>query len=605
MTWEVIFVFALLGAAVVSFAREKIPADLTSLSVFALLALAAALFPTSSLPPISSLLEVFANPAPLTVAAMFILSAALERCGVIASLTVLLEKTTRFGYRRFLLLLIIPVALVSAFVNNTPVVVILLPVVLGLAKNLKVPASKVLIPLSYASIFGGTCTLMGTSTNILGSSLLQAEGYEPFGMFEFSIVALPIALIGTAYLTLFGKWLLPDRETLGSLLPDDARREYLAEAFVRGDSPLVGKKVKDTRILSMTGSRLVEIIRLGTPVPGNLHETTLRGGDRVVLSCRPSGIAEAREFEGIILTAEKDADLEPISARQASIVEAMVAPNSPSAGRTIDEINLRQRFRTLILAVHREGRNLRGELKSIIIQPGDTLLLLGPDESLNALRKSGDLLLLDQPAVPADTRRRKAPIAISVLAGVVALATFNITPIAVATIVGVAILFITGCLKPQEGYRSIEWTILVLIYGMLGLGEAMQATGASGLIAEFAGSTVESLASPQWQPVVLLIVVYAISSIFTEFLSNNATVVLMVPLSITMAIAAGLDPRPFTIACCIGSSASFATPIGYQTNTLIYGVGAYRFTDFLKIGLPLNIIYGIGTILLVTLFWEF
>ncbi len=605
MTWEVVFVFALLAAAVVSFAREKIPADLTSLSVFALLALTAALFPSSSLPSIPSLLEVFSNPAPLTIAAMFILSAGLERCGVIASLTGLLRKTTRFGYRRFLLLLILPIALISAFINNTPVVVILLPVVLGLARNMDVPASKVLIPLSYASIFGGTCTLMGTSTNILGSSLLAEEGYRPFGMFEFAVVALPIALIATGYLTLFGKWLLPDRETLGALLPEEARREYIAEAFVRGNSPLIGKKVKDTRILSLKGSRLVEIIRLGTPVPGNLHETTLRGGDRVVLACRPSGIAEAREFEGIILTAEKDADLEPISARQASIVEAMVAPNSPSAGRTIEEINLRQRFRTLILAVHREGKNIRGELQKTVIKPGDTLLLLGPDESLDALRKSGDLLLLDQPAVPADTRRRKAPIAIGVMVGVVALATFNLTPIAIATIFGVAILFLTGCLKPQEGYRSIEWKILVLIYGMLGLGEAMQTSGASTLIARFAGSTVDSLAAPEWQPIILLAVVYAISSIFTEFLSNNATVVLMVPLSITLAITAGLDPRPFAIACCIGSSASFSTPIGYQTNTLVYGVGAYRFTDFLKVGLPLNILYGIGTVMLVPLFWEF
>jgi len=605
MTWEVVFVFALLAAAVLSFVREKIPADLTSLSVFALLAAAAALFPSSNLPPISSLLEVFSNPAPLTIAAMFVLSSALERCGVITSLTAWLQKTTRFGYRRFLLLLIIPVALVSAFINNTPVVVILLPVVLGLARNLRVPASKLLIPLSYASIFGGTCTLMGTSTNILGSSLLSGEGYEPFGMFEFTAVALPIAFVGTAYLVLLGKWILPDRETLGSLIPEEARREYIAEAFVRGDSPLIGKKVKETKILNLTGSRLVEIIRMGTPVPGNLNETTLRGGDRVVLACRPSGIAEAREFEGFILTAEKDADLEPIGARQASIVEAMVAPNSPSAGRTIEDINLRQRFRTLILAVHRDGKNLREDLRSTVIRPGDTLLLLGPDEALDALRKSGDLLLLDQPPVPADTRRRKAPIAIGVLTGVVVLATLNLTPISVATILGVAVIFLTGCLKPEEGYRSIEWKILILIYGMLGLGEAMQTTGASSLIAGLAGGTVESLVPPEWQPIVLLIAVYAISSIFTEFLSNNATVVLMVPLSITLALSAGLDPRPFAITCCIGSSASFSTPIGYQTNTLIYGVGAYRFTDFIKVGLPLNIIYGIGTVLLVPLFWEF
>jgi di/tricarboxylate transporter len=490
-------------------------------------------------------------------------------------------------------------------VNNTPVVVILLPVVISLSGNLGVPASKVLIPLSYASIFGGTCTLMGTSTNILGSSLLAEAGYEPFGMFEFAAVALPIALVGTAYLTVFGKWILPERESLGSLIPEEARREYLAEAFVRADSPLVGKSVDETKILGRRGIRLVEVIRGGAPIPGDLNQVVLRGGDRVVLACRPSGIAEAREFEGIIFTAEKDADLEPIAARQASIVEAMVAPNSASAGRTIEELNLRQRFRTLILAVHREGRNLSSDLQRTVVEPGDTLLLLGPDESLDALRRSGDLVLLDQPAVPADTRRDKAPIALGVLAGVVGLAASDLLPIAIATILGVTVLFLTGCLKPQEGYRSIEWKILVLIYGMLGLGEAMQASGASGLFAEFTSSTVEGLVAPAWQPLVLLAIVYVASSLFTEFLSNNATVVLMVPLSITLALSIGVDPRPFAIACCIGSSASFSTPIGYQTNTLVYGVGAYRFTDFLKIGLPLNLLYGVGTVLLVPVFWEF
>ena len=604
MTWEVFFVLTLLAGAVLSFAREKIPPDLTALSVFACLAGAAALFPQSNLPAISDLLDVFANPAPLTIASMFIISAGLERCGVISSLTGLLRKTTRFGYRQFLLLLILPVALISAFINNTPVVVILLPVVISLSRNLGVSASKLLIPLSYASIFGGTCTLMGTSTNILGSSLLVEAGYEPFGMFEFAAVALPIAVVATLYLTLFGKWLLPDRESLGALIPEEARKEYLAEAFVRGDSPLVGKKVKDTRILKEKGIRLVELIRGGSPVPGNLREVIFRGGDRVLLACRPSGIAEAREFEGIILTAENDADLEPIAARQGSIVEAMVAPNSPAAGRMIEDLNFRQRFRTIILAVHREGKNLRTEIQKTVVEPGDTLLLLGPDESLEALRRSGDLVLLDRPAVPADTRRRKAPVAVGVVAGVVALATFEVMPIAVATILGVCVLFLTGCLKPQEGYRSVEWKILVLIYGMLGLGQAMADSGASQMFADFASTTVGTFVAPGWQPLVLLAVVYLASSVFTEFLSNNATVVLMVPLSITLALSIGADPRPFAIACCIGSSASFATPIGYQTNTLVYGVGAYRFTDFLRVGLPLNFLYAAGTILLVPLFWK-
>jgi len=604
MEWEVIFVLVILLGAIISFTREKIPPDLTALAVFSILAAGAALAPGSSLPSISELLDVFSNPAPLTIASMFIISAGLERCGVIASLTVLLQKTTRYGYRRFLLFLIIPVALVSAFINNTPVVVILIPVAISLSANLGVPASKILIPLSYASIFGGTCTLMGTSTNILGSSLLESSGYAPFSMFEFSVVAIPLAVIGTIYLAVFGKWLLPHRESLGELLPAEAKKEYLTEAFVRADSPLVGQLVENTQILKKEGIRLVELIRSGTPISGDLRKIELRGGDRVLLACRPSGIAEAREFEGIIFTAERDADLEPISARQASIVEAMVAPNSPISGMTISEMNFRQRFRTLVLAVHREGKNLSADFQKTIITQGDTLLLLGPDESLEALRRSRELVLLDQATLPADTRRKKAPIAIGVLATVVLLATLNLAPIAVSTILGVCVLFLTGCLKPQEGYRSVEWKILVLIYGMLGLGLAMESTGTTILFAEFAQNSVASFVSASWQPFVLLAIVYLSSSIFTEFLSNNATVVLMVPIAITLALGIGVDPRPFAIACCIGSSASFATPIGYQTNTLVYGVGAYRFTDFIKIGLPLNILYAVGTLVLVPIFWK-
>ena len=296
MTWEIVFVLLLLVGAIISFAREKIPADVTSLLIFALLVAAAALFPSSTLPSVSQLLTVFANPAPITIASMFIISAGLERCGVINSLTGLLQKTTRYGYRRLLLILIIPVALVSAFINNTPVVVILLPVVISLSSNMGIAASKVLIPLSYASIFGGTCTLMGTSTNILGSSLITAAGYKPFTMFEFTVVAGPLAIIGAIYLMLFGKYLLPDRESLGSLIPAEAKKEYIAEAFVRPNSPLVGEAVEETRILNQSGIRLVEIIRAGSPVPGNLRKIVLEGGDRVVHLALPRRVNLRESF---------------------------------------------------------------------------------------------------------------------------------------------------------------------------------------------------------------------------------------------------------------------------------------------------------------------
>mgnify|MGYP006274184929 FL=1 len=604
MNGELLFVLLLLGGAVVSFVREKVPADLTALVVFGLLAGGSALFPDSRLPALGDLFSVFANPAPLTVACMFILSAGLERTGVITLLTGFLRRTTRYGYRRFLLLLILPVALVSAFINNTPVVVILIPVLLGLSKDLGVPGSKLLLPLSYASIFGGACTLMGTSTNILGSSLLAEAGHEPLGMFSFALVAAPLALGGGLYLAVFGDRLLPRRETLGSLLPEEARTEYIAEAFVRRDSPLVGEVVQDTRILRQPGMRLVEIIRRGFPVPGELREVVLEEGDRIVLACRPSGMEKAAPLDGVLFSSEDNTALEPIAQRQASIVEAMVAPNSGAIGRTPADLNLRQRYRTLVLAIHREGKNLRSGFEETVLLPGDTLLLLGPQEALESLRSSRELVLLDRAPAPPEATRGKAWTALGTLAGVVLLATLEVTPIAVATVLGVAVLFAARVLKPADGYRAVEWKILVLIYGMLGLGMALQSSGGTTLIAAGVGHLVESVAAPAWQPLLLLVLLYLTTSVLTEFLSNNATIVLIVPIVVSLTVGLGLDPRPYTVAACIAASASFSTPIGYQTNTLVYGVGAYRFTDFARIGIPLNLFYWIGTVLLVPLVWD-
>ncbi|CAA6680068.1 MULTISPECIES: SLC13 family permease [unclassified Lentimonas] len=605
MTWEIYFVFALLIFAIVSFIWERISADLTAITVFGVLIFVSMISKSEELPNLESMLGVFGNSAPLTIAAMFIVSGALERTGAIDLITSYLRRMVKLPYRSFIFIMVIGVAGVSAFINNTPVVIVLMPVVLTLSREMGIASSKLLIPLSYASIFGGTCTLLGTSTNLLASGILVDSGHEPIGMFELAAVGLPILAFGSLYLVLFGNKLLPHRETLTSILSDEERKEFMTEAFVRLGSELKGQTALESGMLKGRGIRLLEIVRHGVAVKGDPKRTKLEIGDRLVLACRPSGVAEANSIKGIALHGEISAGLETIAMDEGAIVEGVVGPHATILGKTLGEINFRQRFRMVVVAVHRKGHNQRDRLDSLRLQPGDTLLMMGSTKAINSLSTSEEIILLDRPRLPARSVRAKMPIAIAVTTTIVTLATLNLVPIVAAVTLGVAILMLTGCVKPKDAYASVEWSILMIIFGMLALGQAMDSTGASLMIAENMIGLVQSFAPEHLQNVLMLAFVYIITSTFTEFLSNNAAVALMVPIALGIAATLGIDPRPFVVGACIAASASFATPIGYQTNTYVYGVGGYRFFDFTKVGLPLNIICFIVTVAVVPRFWSF
>ncbi len=605
MTWEIIFVFSLLVLAIISFVWERISADLTALTVFGILLFVSMLTKSDQLPDLDAMLSVFSNSAPLTIAAMFIVSGALERTGAIDLITSYLRKLVKLPYRGFLFIMVIGVAAVSAFVNNTPVVIVLMPVILSLSREMGVASSKLLIPLSYASIFGGTCTLLGTSTNLLASGILRDAGHAPIGMFELAAVGLPILVVGSIYLVLFGNKLLPHRETLTSILSDEERKEFITEAFVKAGSDLHGQTAKESGMLKGRGIRLLEIVRHGVAVIGDPKNTKLQYGDRLVLACRPSGVAEANSMKGIDIQPELTQGLETIATDEGAIVEGVVAPHASITGKTLGEINFRQRFRMVVVAVHRKGTNQRERLASLRIQEGDTLLMMGSTKAIDSLANSEEIIILDRPRVPTRSLRVKMPIAIAITTGIVLMASTNIVPIFAAVSLGVAILLLSGCMKPKDAYASVEWSILVIIFGMLALGQAMDSTGASLMIAESMTGLIKSLAPEHLQSVVMLAFIYIITSTFTEFLSNNAAVALMVPIALGIAATLGVDPRPFVVGSCIAASASFATPIGYQTNTYVYGVGGYRFADFTKVGLPLNIICFIVTVIVVPMFWEF
>ncbi|MFT6236450.1 MAG: di/tricarboxylate transporter [Lentimonas sp.] len=536
---------------------------------------------------------------------MFIVSGCLERTGAIELITGYLRRMVKLPYRGFIFIMVIGVAAVSAFVNNTPVVIVLMPVVLTLSREMGIASSKLLIPLSYASIFGGTCTLLGTSTNLLASGILVESGHAPIGMFELAAVGLPILAFGSLYLVLFGEKLLPHRETLTSILSDEERKEFMTEAFVRAGSELKGQTALESGMLKGRGIRLLEIVRHGVATTGDPRKTKLEVGDRLVLACRPSGVAEAHSIKGIALHSEISAGLETIATDEGALVEGVVGPHATILGKTLGEINFRQRFRIVVVAVHRRGHNQRDRLDSLRLQPGDTLLMMGSTKAINSLSSSDEIILLDRPRVPARSIRAKMPIAIGITIAIVILATLNIVPIVAAVALGVAILMLTGCMKSKDAYSSVEWSLLMIIFGMLALGQAMDSTGASLLIAENMINVVQNFAPEHLQSVMMLAFVYIITSTFTEFLSNNAAIALMVPITLGIATTLGIDPRPLVVGACIAASASFATPIGYQTNTYVYGVGGYKFFDFTKVGLPLNIICFTVTVFVVPMFWSF
>tara|TARA_B100001964_G_scaffold235993_1_gene297027 strand:- start:345 stop:2231 length:1887 start_codon:yes stop_codon:yes gene_type:complete len=604
--WETVFTLALLVFALVSFMMEKLSTDVTAVIVFAIIVAVSVTthnLPLASkvdLPEIKDILSVFGNPAPVTIAAMFMVSAALSKCHVIEGISSFLGRLGKLPYPSFMLFLVLTVAFISAFVNNTPVVVVFLPVVLALSKQMGISSSKLLIPMSYASIFGGCCTLVGTSTNVLASGILEAtldkngKAMEPLEMFELAKFGLPLMFAGTIYLMFFGRRLLPDREALTTILSDIEQKDFITEALVRRNSSLLGKTAAESGLKKLKGLRILEIVRKGTTLIGPKDQIALLAGDRIVLSCRPSTIVEARSMEGLDIVGESEFGLEQVSTAAGVMVEGVIGPASPLSALSLREINFRKRYNVTIMAIHRKGRNVTSELENIRLHQTDTLLLLGSEEAIDNLRKTEDLILLDRPPVPVENTRRKAPIVIGVIVGIVALASLTPMPIVASAVIGVAILFLTNCIKPKEGYQAVEWSILVLIYGMLALGLTMEKSGASQLIASGLEGLFHNLPDglQDWEPILILAAIYLATSLLTETLSNTATIALMAPITIQMAYKLGYDdPKPFLIATCIAASASFTTPIGYQTNTYVYSVGGYKFRDFVKIGLPLNLLY--------------
>ncbi len=598
MTWDIALVFLLLILTLIGFVWEKFPPDLTALTLFLVLV-------GTQLIPSEKAFSVFSNPAPLTVGAMFVLSAALVKCGAVDRISALIESSSRLPYSVVIILMVIMVATLSAFMNNTPVVVVFLPVILNLSRKMNRAPSKLLIPLSYAAVLGGTCTLIGTSTNLVVNGIITEKGYVGFSMFELAWLGVPATILGGIYLAIFGNRLLPVREMLTSILSEEERREYITEAYVQSDSPVLGKTLNEAKLIRKHGVRVIEIVRDGIALYLDAKTIRLKAGDRLILACRPTGIANTRRLGGVNLVSELNLGIEQIAAHEGSLVEAVVTPHSALLGHTVSEVNFRQRYRMVVMALHRKGQNVREQIESMPIEGGDVLLMMGTDQAIDAMRDNDDFVFFDRARVPTKPQTSKMLLVVSVIATVITAAAFDWVPIEIGALTGCVIVCLARCLKTTEAYASVDWNILFLIYGMLAMGMAMEHTGAAAWIAGNIVGGVQYLVPTAHKGIVMLACLYLVTTILTEILSNNAVAALMAPIALGIAIELGMEPRPFIIAVAFAASAAFATPIGYQTNTYVYGVGGYRFSDFLKIGVPLNMLCFCIAMVVIPRVWPF
>lgn len=587
MTPEIWMTFAVLAGAVYLFVTEKLPVDVVAMLVLATVMVLGLVTPREAL-------SGFSSEATITVAAMFVLSAGIQHSGVLNGVGEMLARI-RWPWL-FLLVLMLLSAATSAFINNTAIVAVFLPLVIAASTAIRQAPSKMLIPLSYASQFGGVCTLVGTSTNLLVHSVAQQAGLPGFTLFEFTALGLWFVVAGTLFIMLTQRFLLPDYG-LPDHDGDGHHGRYVVDLRVPAGSPSIGKTGAAALPVDTGDAYLLEIYRDGRLVP-NPRASLVQEGDRLLLRGEWTAVDKARralklDFDPVSADLVADPSAERVHA------EVMVAPGSHLVGQTLASLRFGHAYRVRVHGLQRPGLAVRQPLHRVPLQVGDTLLIDAPPAALDNIDADSGLVLLRQRKQQrVDTRR--ALLSVAIMIGAIALSAFGIMPIVASALLGCVALVVLHCLKPEQAYEGIDWRVIMLLAGVLPLGLALQNSGGADFIAQGALGLIS-----QHSPVLTLAVIYLLTSVMTELMSNNAAAVLIAPIAIAAAESMGIDSKPLLVAVAFAASTSFATPVGYQTNTMVYTAGGYKFNDFMKMGLPLNLLFFAMAVVLIPRYFPF
>jgi di/tricarboxylate transporter len=590
MTVEMLQLSAILVGAVLLFALEVFPVDKVSILVLSALVALRLVSPEQAI-------AGFGNSATVTVACMLALSYGIQTTGALNYVANKLVDLARDSESRLLLSIIVGVGLLSAFINNTAAVALFLPLTIAVAREKRLDPSKFLMPMSFAAIFAGTCTLIGTSTNLLVYSLVMEHLNWRIGMFEFTKLGLIFFGVGTLYLLFLGRHLVPSRRTRDSLT-EEYRLHFVTELILQADCPFIGKSIPEINLREKYELEVIEILRQKAILLPSAEEIRLQEGDILLVQGSPQALLRIMHLPGVILKAltVEDQDLEDDNI---VLCEAFISPTSGLVDSTLKEVNFRQTYKANTLAIRSHGRTIREKIGKFRLEFGDSLLILTSREQLEVLRQSPDFLVLEEVRRTV-LRKDKIHYAIGTFLGIILLASLDVVSVQEAALMGTGLMVLTGCLRLQDLYSHLSWQTIMMLACLIPLGSAMENTGLANLLA-----TALVVELDFWGPVAVLSGMYLMTSLLTSVMSNNATAVLMIPIGLSAAQHLQVNPEPFVMAVIFAASASFMTPIGYQTNLFIFGPGGYKFSDFLKVGGPLNLIVWILATFLIPFFWPF
>jgi len=590
VTIEIAITLAIILAAVVLFATEKLRVDIIALIVLLTVGL------IGLIPP-EAVFAGFASPAVVTVWAVYIVSAGLFKTGVADILGERITQVSGTSETRLIVVIMVTCGTMSAFMNNIGATAVLLPVVVGISRKARVPLSKLLIPLSFASLMGGNMTLIGTPPNILATNILAARDLPTFSFFDFTPMGIIVFATGIIYMVLVGRRILPERVSGEDRMLEQQAREYVGEVRVGEENFIAGKSLLESRLGADYDLSVVAIVRDGEVRTALTRETRIEAGDLLMVEGAVENLMQAQQDLGLVIEVGESADLEELDPEKAHIVEATLSPRSGMVGRNLRDMRFRDRFGFTALAIYRHGEVINKRLRDVELQFGDALLLRGPRDRLPALHEGNEFLVLE-PVIVEMRRRNKALLAVGIMALVLILATFAGVIISMSMVIGAVLMVLTGCLTMDEAYESIEWRSVYLIGGMLTLGIAMETTGTAQFLAD--GIVV---VLGRFGPMAILAGIYILAALITEPMSNAAATVLMVPIAIDVALGLGANPQTFALATVIGASTSFLTPVGHQANVLVFGPGGYRFFDFTRVGAPLNLALFVVTMIFLPIIW--